>query len=59
MKLDEIKIIVPTTKPRDPNAEVLQSKRMSGAQGKHRDKKKELERGKFKHKNQMESTDEA
>ena len=51
MKLIELKITVPLSKPRDPNNKILQNK--VNASGAHRDKKAELKKGKLKHKGQM------
>lgn len=42
-----------TVKKRDPNWEVLQAKRTSGAAGQHKDKKKEIKQGKEKHKSKV------
>lgn len=57
MKVKDI-IKVPALKPRDPNQRVLASKKNAG--GAMRDKAKEMERGKFKHRAQMyEDLDEA
>jgi len=51
MKLDELKIKVPTLKPRNSTYQILQAKR--NAAGAHRDKKSELKKGLLKHKNSM------
>lgn len=40
-----------TVKKRDPNWEILQAKRSSGAAGQHKDKKKAVKQGEVKHKN--------
>lgn len=50
MKVKDL-ITIPALKPRDPNQRVLASKRNAG--GAMRDKSKEAERGKFKHKARM------
>lgn len=47
MKLSELKVIVPVSKPRDPNYRTLKAK--ANASGAHRDKKAEEKRGKFKY----------
>lgn len=51
MKLSELKIAIPVTKPRNPNYRLLANKANAG--GAHRDKKAELRRGQLKHKSQM------
>ena len=49
MKLSELKINVPTIKPRNSTYRVLGNK--VNAAGPHRDKKSELKKGLIKHKN--------
>jgi hypothetical protein len=49
MKLAEIKVIVPVTKPRNPTYQTLAKKANAG--GAHRDRKAELKKGVYKHKN--------
>lgn len=51
MKLDELKIAVPTVKPRNPTYRTLANKANAG--GAHRDKKSELKKGQLKHKSRM------
>lgn len=51
MKLAELKIIVPNTKPRNPTYRILANK--SNAGGAHRDKKAELKKGQEKHKGRI------
>ena len=48
MKLDELKIRVPTLKPRNSTYQTLAAKK--NAAGPHRDKKAELKKGLLKHK---------
>lgn len=48
MKLFQLKLKVPTAKPRDPNQATLAAKRNAG--GAMRDRKRELKRGDAKHK---------
>jgi hypothetical protein len=45
-----------TFKKRDPSWDVLQAKRMSGAMGAHKDKKRDLELGKVKHRGRFEES---
>ena len=57
MKLDELKIKVPTVKPRDFSGQQTLKNKVN-ASGKHRDKKSELKKGLLKHKNQMHEATE-
>ena len=56
MKLSEIKIVVPVSKPRDPNHQILANKK--NAAGEHRDKKRELKNGVEKHKRHVPESEE-
>jgi hypothetical protein len=52
MKLKDLTFSIPVPKPRDPNHEILATKK--NAAGAHKDNKRELKAGEVKHRNKID-----